>query len=370
MKNSTRFAFAVLTLLAGCVATIIGPMRPARYYTARAQVANAVLKFNISTVGPSQTLPLQGQSSCVVTFTSTGGAATVNIEGSSDGNNTFATLTQFTGSGAISPPVVGTQYAGAAVSATSNALTGIRVNATTISGPLGGTIVCSGAGSGGGGGGGGGTVLVSPIPLPVSLPTCAVALPCVTVSALPAPAITAAGGPVLTNDVGPNASPWPTTAAGQRAEGICDKTTGSNCVAVSAAGAITAATYQGSGGTLIATICDKTAVTTVTNATTTLVVAASGSMAVYICGSTYSATGTVTTANIQFEQGTGATCGGSTAVFTNVINVGTLTTASPPVIALPVQSIAYYATPTSDAVCVVSNGTQAGALTTFYAQHT
>lgn len=183
-----RIVFAVLLVVAGCMAAVVG-QRPT-YYRAVAQSVPtpAILRFQISNVGTSQVLPLGGQSSCGIVFTSVGSGVTADIEGTIDGN-IWSTLTQFTGGGSFAPPSVNTQYNATVFSAGASALTGIRLNVTGIStGPVAGTITCTNAQSGISGSV---TAVVSPVPLPVSLPTCASTLPCVQVSSLPGPAATA-----------------------------------------------------------------------------------------------------------------------------------------------------------------------------------
>lgn len=64
----------------------------------------------------------------------------------------------------------------------------------------------------------------------------------------------------------------------------------------------------------------------ITTATTTSLVALSGSTIVYVCGFAVTVGSTVTANTIQFEYGTGGTCGAGTTVLTGVLNTaGVLT---------------------------------------------
>jgi hypothetical protein len=70
----------------------------------------------------------------------------------------------------------------------------------------------------------------------------------------------------------------------------------------------------------------------ITSATTTSLVAVSGSTTVYVCGFTFTASQVATTANtLQFEYGTGAACTSPTAL-TGTLGSGGLTAAAPLVI--------------------------------------
>src|SRR5882724_2911384 len=68
----------------------------------------------------------------------------------------------------------------------------------------------------------------------------------------------------------------------------------------------------------------------ITTATTTSLVAISGSTSIYVCGFSVTISQVVTTANtILFEYGTGATCGTGTNVLTGTYGTGGVTAAAP-----------------------------------------
>lgn len=68
----------------------------------------------------------------------------------------------------------------------------------------------------------------------------------------------------------------------------------------------------------------------ITSATTTQLVAPSGSTAVYVCGFDFTISEVVTTANtLQFTTGTGATCGGATVTKSGLYGAGGVTAGDP-----------------------------------------
>jgi hypothetical protein len=92
----------------------------------------------------------------------------------------------------------------------------------------------------------------------------------------------------------------------------------------------------------------------VTSATTTQLVAPSGTTATYICGGVFTIAPSATSADTAlFESGTGATCTGTYAM-TGTFGNGDLTTAAAPIV---VPLVGELVTPASQGVCVVTAGT-------------
>ncbi len=92
----------------------------------------------------------------------------------------------------------------------------------------------------------------------------------------------------------------------------------------------------------------------VTSATTTSLVAVSGTKAVYVCGGAMTIAPSATSADTALlEYGTGASCTGTTAM-TGTFGNGDLTTSAPPLaVTLPSELVA----PASQGVCIVTAGT-------------
>lgn len=96
----------------------------------------------------------------------------------------------------------------------------------------------------------------------------------------------------------------------------------------------------------------------ITAATTTQLVAPSGSTAVYVCGATFTVAPSATTADtIQFITGTGATCGGSTVTKTGTFGNGDLTSAAPVVPISFADPGTSFSAAASSGVCVITTGT-------------
>lgn len=96
-------------------------------------------------------------------------------------------------------------------------------------------------------------------------------------------------------------------------------------------------------------IAKSSAVINIASATTTALVALSGTTTVYVCGWSFTAA-VGTAATYQFEYGTGATCGTGTTVLTGAMigNAGPLT--------MPVGAT-IIRTPAGNAVCMLTAGT-------------
>jgi hypothetical protein len=81
-------------------------------------------------------------------------------------------------------------------------------------------------------------------------------------------------------------------------------------------------------------------------------------------------TGTNTGASTTLVYGTGTNCASGQHTIGGQVQVGTGTAATPEITLLPLQVIAYYPTPASQAVCATSAGTaSAYTLKVYYAQH-
>ena len=337
-------------------------------------------------------IQLQGVSACSLTNTG-GSGSTVKIQTSNDGTNWQDLLTETTGN-------TGT----AGVGSSNTGLVWFRINVTIYGSGTGiAAYACNGSVQGGSGGGGTSTFPPYPwIVQPTNVPTLnvnCVSGGCPTPIPFPSPYATSSPGNVLlTNNVQANASPYPTDASGHVIVGNAAPTSSPGNVplvvpanasaqpytaslpepvAIQSAlpsgtntiGAVTV--FQNSSGNVIATICDSVKSTAISSATTTEIVAASGSSKVYLCGATYSATGTVTTATMELKYGTknSTPCDTGAATITSSMALGTASTATAAYVLLPVQTIAYYNTPASQELCATSVGTQAGNLVVYYAQH-
>lgn len=75
-------------------------------------------------------------------------------------------------------------------------------------------------------------------------------------------------------------------------------------------------------------IAKQSVVINISTATTTSLVAISGTTSIYVCGFAVTFGSTVTADTIQFEYGTGATCGTGTTVLTGAFNTNGLLTGS------------------------------------------
>ena len=91
----------------------------------------------------------------------------------------------------------------------------------------------------------------------------------------------------------------------------------------------------------------------ITSATTTSLVAVSGSTAVYVCGFVFTDSQVITTANtLQFEYGTGAACSSPTAL-TGLLGGGGITAAAPITISAQADRT-LFKTPASNGVCALT----------------
>jgi hypothetical protein len=96
----------------------------------------------------------------------------------------------------------------------------------------------------------------------------------------------------------------------------------------------------------------------IVTATTTALVAVSGSTQVYICGIAVTIAPSATSADtFQLEQGTGATCGANITALTGLFGAGDLTSAAPPVFVTFADPGTTASTPAGYGVCAVSAGT-------------
>ena len=92
----------------------------------------------------------------------------------------------------------------------------------------------------------------------------------------------------------------------------------------------------------------------ITSATTTSLVAVSGSTAVFVCGFSVTISEVVTTANtIQFEYGTGAACTGPT-VLTGLYGAGGVTAGDPIVVTYGGAGSTVFTAPASNGLCAVT----------------
>lgn len=96
----------------------------------------------------------------------------------------------------------------------------------------------------------------------------------------------------------------------------------------------------------------------ITTATTTQLVAPSGSTAVYVCGVSMTIAPSATTADtISFITGTGATCGGSTVTKTGTFGNGDLTSAAGVAFVTFADPGTTFSAAASSGVCAISAGT-------------
>lgn len=98
-------------------------------------------------------------------------------------------------------------------------------------------------------------------------------------------------------------------------------------------------------------IAKQSAVINITSATTTSLVAISGTTSIYVCGFAVSFGSTVSPDTIQFEYGTGATCGTGTTVLTGALNTSGLLTGS---ITYGGAGQTIFKTPAGQRLCAVS----------------
>lgn len=92
----------------------------------------------------------------------------------------------------------------------------------------------------------------------------------------------------------------------------------------------------------------------ITTATTTQLVAASANAAIYVCGYSFTISQVATTANtLQFEYGTGASCGTGTTALTGLFGAGGVTAAPPLLIQAPSDGTDITA-PAGNALCAVT----------------
>lgn len=98
----------------------------------------------------------------------------------------------------------------------------------------------------------------------------------------------------------------------------------------------------------------SSAIIAVTTATTTQLVALSGTTAIYVCSYSLTISQVVTTPNtIKFVYGTGASCGTGTTNLTGILGDGGVTAASPlAVVSGPGNNI--FKTPAGQALCVTT----------------
>lgn len=93
----------------------------------------------------------------------------------------------------------------------------------------------------------------------------------------------------------------------------------------------------------------------ISSATTTSLVALSGSTVVYVCGFTVTISQVVTTANtIKFEGGTGGTCATPTGDLTGPFGTGGVTAGIPITVSYGSGGYTVFASPASNAICAVT----------------
>lgn len=96
------------------------------------------------------------------------------------------------------------------------------------------------------------------------------------------------------------------------------------------------------------------AIVSITTATTTQLVALSGTTKVYVCGFSLSISQVATTANtIKFVYGTGASCGTGTTDLTGAFGAGGITAAAPIVVSMGSEGTDF-ATPVGQALCATT----------------
>lgn len=309
---------------------------------------------------------IPGDSSCSVTNTG-GSGNTVAIETSNNPAQGWSVL------GSVVTGGTGTFTVGS----TNTGLLWVKLTVTVYgSGTLTAGYACTGTAAGGGGSSG--SVTVSPIPLPVT--------------GFPSPYATSSPGGVLADAPGgPNGSPYPqdangypyvhatalptlsvtcvaggcptpqpaqTAASTTRTTSVCDPTTSLACAPASSTVGLTVAGFIGSSGIVNPQICDKFVTSAnISSATTTAILAVSGSNKYFICGWNIVPTGTNATNTVVLEYGTGATCGTGTTTF-SATYIPPATGNGNGTASVWVDSVfATVATPASAAVCAVTAGT-------------
>lgn len=101
----------------------------------------------------------------------------------------------------------------------------------------------------------------------------------------------------------------------------------------------------------------QSAVINVSTATTTALVAVSGTTKVYVCGFSFTILGLATTGgSAQFESGTGTACASNAAVLTGAF-VGSNTAGGSTPIVSPPLSGSVTSTPAANGLCLVTTGT-------------
>jgi hypothetical protein len=100
----------------------------------------------------------------------------------------------------------------------------------------------------------------------------------------------------------------------------------------------------------------------ISSATTTQLIPTVAGQQIYVCGGTVEIASSATTAaTIQFEYGTGATCGTGTVAFTGPMGTGTATAGIDPAV-IPLSSgVTNFAVPTNNNFCAVTTGTTVNA---------
>jgi hypothetical protein len=328
-------AIAILALVVSCIVGV-GDRVP---YTASGQGAPYVGQLVqypssgqaiISNNGTTPPITLNGQSSCAFNTQSGGAGYTVTPQ-VSVAPGQWVTLTSI---GAKSGD-------GTYVGALNGTYLSFQLSFTGISGtPISYNYACSASQS---------TTLTATISgtIPITLPTsCGGG----TTGTIPCPAVTSSpGGAVLTENVQANASPYPTTPAGDLRRAVCDKTTAGQCQAVSSGGAalISQAAITGNGAThLVATSVTSNAAGTVNAAATTL----------YALTVTWNVPNTVTTCWLTLYNATAPTVGTSfVAIYAlNTSTPGQLAIIVPPTIGGAFTTAVTYAvttTPTGSTAC-------------------
>lgn len=116
------------------------------------------------------------------------------------------------------------------------------------------------------------------------------------------------------------------------------------------------------GSTTAADPCQSSGVTrqsvaiNIGSATTTQIVALAAGKKISVCGYSVTVLGLITTAGtLQFEYGTGASCGTGTTVLTGAMQG--VATAGVNILFLPGGSGTFFSTATSNALCLVTTGT-------------
>ena len=105
-------------------------------------------------------------------------------------------------------------------------------------------------------------------------------------------------------------------------------------------------------------VAKSSAAINISSATTTQLVAPSGTTSVYVCGATFTIAPSATSADsISFITGTGGTCGGSTVTKTGTFGAGDLTTAAPVVAVSFSDPGTSFSGAAGSGLCAVSAGT-------------